>query len=282
VSSPGERRGGRAATPLAAAGLALAQLWLAAGCGPATPPAGPARGGAAHGQPAAGERSATVVASRAGAPGAPARVVGRVRFDGPPPERAPIGPALRTTGCTHDGRAPLGEDVVVGEDGGLADVLLALVDPGPAPPELDPSGPLEIDQRACTFVPHLVALRTGQAVRVANGDATAHNVRLVAERNPTVNRTIAAGGPPVELRLERAERARLACDLHPWMSAWLCALEHPWFAVSAADGSFHIGDVPSGEQRLEAWHPILGTLVSPPFQVEPGATVELRLTFALP
>ena len=50
----------------------------------------------------------------------------------------------------------------------------------------------------------------------------------------------------------------LECTLHPWMKAWVGVLDHPWFAVSRADGTFSIDGVPPGEYELESWHEKLG------------------------
>jgi hypothetical protein len=48
------------------------------------------------------------------------------------------------------------------------------------------------------------------------------------------------------------------CNIHSWMHAWIGVLEHPYFAVTGADGAFEIKNVPSGEYTLEAWHEKLG------------------------
>ena len=36
-------------------------------------------------------------------------------------------------------------------------------------------------------------------------------------------------------------------------------LDHPYFAITDADGSFSIPDLPPGEYVIEAWHERLGT-----------------------
>ena len=78
--------------------------------------------------------------------------------------------------------------------------------------------------------------------------------------------------------MEKAEAVSLKCDIHPWMSAWLWVEDHPWYALSAADGSFAIEGVPPGTYTVEARHPTLGherrEVVVPP---SGAASVELHL-----
>ena len=52
---------------------------------------------------------------------------------------------------------------------------------------------------------------------------------------------------------------RFKCDVHPWMGAYMGVLDHPFFAVSGADGSFEIDGLPAGDYVIEAWHETLGT-----------------------
>jgi hypothetical protein len=50
----------------------------------------------------------------------------------------------------------------------------------------------------------------------------------------------------------------LQCNQHPWMRAYVSVLPHPYFAVSAADGSFQIKNLPPGEYTLVAVHEKFG------------------------
>ena len=47
--------------------------------------------------------------------------------------------------------------------------------------------------------------------------------------------------------------------IHSWMRAWVGAVEHPYFAVTGADGSFELKNLPPGEYTVEAWHEQYGT-----------------------
>ncbi len=43
------------------------------------------------------------------------------------------------------------------------------------------------------------------------------------------------------------------CNQHPWMKAYIGVLKHPFFAVTAQDGSFTIKGVPPGTYTVVAW-----------------------------
>jgi hypothetical protein len=50
----------------------------------------------------------------------------------------------------------------------------------------------------------------------------------------------------------------IKCNRHPWMIAWAGVVAHPFFAVSASDGTFSIKGLPPGEYELEAVHEKFG------------------------
>ena len=58
--------------------------------------------------------------------------------------------------------------------------------------------------------------------------------------------------------MEQARIVDIQCDVHPWMSAYLYPVKNPYFAITEADGSFEITDVPPGKHLLRLWHETLG------------------------
>ncbi len=182
---------------------------------------------------------------------------GCVRLAGEPPEPLAI-PLIRE--CQSHGETAPDERLLVGQDGGLAGALIHVRRglSGYALPEAQPAQ-VELDQVGCRYVPHVLALRAGDTLRVRNCDGLTHNVRVSAPKNGiALNRSQARGSAPLELRFERAELgARVACDLHPWMGAVLYVLDHPFYAVSGSDGGFAIAGLPEGAYELEVVHPEL-------------------------
>jgi uncharacterized protein (DUF2141 family) len=49
------------------------------------------------------------------------------------------------------------------------------------------------------------------------------------------------------------------CNIHHWMRAYIGAVQHPYFAVTGADGTFEIKNLPPGEYSVAAWQEKLGT-----------------------
>jgi Carboxypeptidase regulatory-like domain len=45
---------------------------------------------------------------------------------------------------------------------------------------------------------------------------------------------------------------------HPWERAYVAILSHPFFAVSARNGSYHISGLPPGQYVVVAWHERFG------------------------
>ena len=45
----------------------------------------------------------------------------------------------------------------------------------------------------------------------------------------------------------------VACDVHPWMRAYLGVVPHPFFSVTGADGAYELRGLPAGTYLIEAW-----------------------------
>ncbi len=183
------------------------------------------------------------------------RLSGTVSFQGEPPRRATISGPLRSE-CGHAGPEALSERVIVND--GRVENVYVYVQRGlsgwipPAPPEQ----PVLLDQRGCIYSPHVLALQVGTPLHVRNSDTTNHNVNVRAPKNDrSGNRNMGPGQNELVFDFTRDERKILfKCDIHPWMSAWLHVAEHPFFAVTAADGTWAIEGLPPGDYMLEFLH----------------------------
>jgi plastocyanin len=110
-----------------------------------------------------------------------------------------------------------------------------------------------MEQRNKTFLPHVLAIRTGTLVDFPNFDPIFHN----AFSNYNGRRFDIGLYPPHSSRsvlFERSGIVRVFCNIHPNMSAVILALDTPYFATTAKDGTFRIEDVPAGEYRLRVFH----------------------------
>ena len=69
------------------------------------------------------------------------------------------------------------------------------------------------------------------------------------------------------------------CDVHPWMRAWVGVFDHPWFAVTSADGAFRLANVAPGSYTLIAWQERFGEL-SREVRVDADRPVTINFEFA--
>src|SRR5204863_1113955 len=108
----------------------------------------------------------------------------------------------------------------------------------------------------CMYEPHILALAIGQELKVKNSDGFLHNVHSLAEKNPGFNfgQPTQDDGKAVPDQPKVAEIFHVKCDVHPWMSAYIAVFDHPFFAVSKADGTYTIKNVPDGDYTLQFWH----------------------------
>jgi hypothetical protein len=117
----------------------------------------------------------------------------------------------------------------------------------------------ELDQSNCEFQPYVLPMHQDQPLVIKASDPMInHNVHVTAFTNESPNRMVEPQGK-LELKLV-AERhpIRIACDLHPWMKSYVMVFDHPFFATTAADGSFQIEGVPPGTQNLVLWQERVG------------------------
>ena len=213
--------------------------------------------------------------------GSGATVTGRVTLTGtPPPEREITMDAA--CGALH-AEKPKTRVYAVDPSQGLADVFVRVKSGLSGAARFPtPSAPVILDQRNCEYVPYVAALQTGQALQVLNSDPLLHNVHLVPDArtgNKEANRAQMAGQKPLNVVFDHPELfLTFKCDVHRWMFAYVCVSEHPYFAVTARDGSFAISGLPPGKYVLEAVHRRAGAVSQ---EIEALAGQPLTVDFAL-
>ena len=104
-----------------------------------------------------------------------------------------------------------------------------------------------------TFTPHVVALRTWSKVRFPNLDPFFHNAFSNYD-GEMFDIGLHPPGSSREVIFRRPGVVRLFCNIHPTMSAVIVVLDTPWFAVSNAQGTFRITELPPGEYRLKLFY----------------------------
>jgi plastocyanin len=118
-----------------------------------------------------------------------------------------------------------------------------------------PSTAATLDQNGCHYKPHVMGVVAKQDITITNSDPTTHNIHFTPKNNPDWNQSQVNGAAPMTHKLSVAEvLVPVKCNQHPWMKAYVGVLKHPFFSVSAEDGSFTIKGVPPGKYTVVAWH----------------------------
>ena len=204
-------------------------------------------------------------------------VAGTVRLSAslPPPAETPVLKDQATCGeHTPDPSLELGKENTI------ANVVVSLVGvtQGKEMPALP--APAKLDQKQCVYIPHIQILTPGTSVDIYNSDPILHNVHAYLSASNTIfNLALPVQGFRIRRRLDDPGLVSLKCDAgHTWMSGYIVVQEHPYYALTTADGAYLIEDIPAGEYRLRIWHEWLGEF-EVPVVVEAGTmtTVELEL-----
>ena len=66
---------------------------------------------------------------------------------------------------------------------------------------------------------------------------------------------------PVEFKKEESLPTKVGCNIHSWMGGYVLIRKDPYAAVSGADGTFEIKDLPIGKElEFQLWHEAAGNL----------------------
>ena len=209
-----------------------------------------------------GEEAAPIAEAPAAAPAATAAsgngvISGTIAYvNGDPDAAIDMNADPICLGMHPDGKH---SEKVVADGGGLANAFVYVKSglSGSYPP---PGDNALLDQKGCMYTPHVSGMQVGQKLVIRNSDETLHNVHARPAKNDEFNQGQPFAGMELEKTFDQAEvMIPFKCDVHPWMASYLGVLDHPFFAVSGADGSFSIGGLPAGDYEVEAWHEELGT-----------------------
>ena len=155
----------------------------------------------------------------------------------------------------------MSEDFLVGAKGELAGVIVYIKRGLKKVTYPVPTERLLLDQKSCRYVPHIAVLRVGQPLVIRNSDNHEHNVHWMPGVNGEMNKPMNSAFDLDPLTFSKTQIASaIKCDIHGWMESYVAVLPHPCWAITKADGTFEISEVPPGSLKLAAWHEALGEL----------------------
>jgi hypothetical protein len=182
-------------------------------------------------------------------------LTGTVKFDGTPPAPGKVTVSKDPQVCGTDKVAP---ELRVAAGGGIANVVVVVKATKGKKLDLPAQNPV-FDQKGCEFHPHVLVFPAGSTVDVLNSDGILHNIHTTSQANPPTNQAQPKFKPKIQIKIEKPEwPIKVQCDAHGWMNAYWIVQEHPYVAVTDANGAFTIGDIPPGEYEVEVWHEKLG------------------------
>jgi plastocyanin len=236
-------------TKLFSIGMAAIMALAAAGCG--------SKESSTSQQPAAtapAVSAKTVDAATAGS------VTGTVTLDGKPVLAKPINMSAEPY-CQKAHPTPVvPPEVVTGDKGALANVVIFVKDGLGDYVFTAPTGPAQLNQQGCMYDPHIITLMTGQTFEVKNSDQTTHNIHPMPKDNRDWNKSQPPGADPIDETFARPELAiPVKCNVHPWMKSYIFVFKNPYYAVTSKDGTFELKNLPPGTYTIEAWHEKYGT-----------------------
>ncbi len=223
-----------------------------------------------------------------GGTGAPGTLVGRVVFkesSGKQPTQAVIikkGTSTKDPEFCGANADILSEELLVSDDGGIANVFVYLEKPPAGFKTEVPSETIPFDQKGCVFLTHALVCQVGQTLKVLNDDGVTHNTRTVPQKNTGENFTVGKGeraGLTLIYKKPESIPVTVKCDLHAWMSAYHLPLNHPFGVVSGKDGKFKIENLPAGNYEFKVWHEKVGFLNRKlKISIKGGETTEVPIT----
>ena len=183
-------------------------------------------------------------------------ITGVATWKGELPDIPPIEIAADTNICGEEATSQA--LLVNAKNNGVSFVLVYLegVEQGKAPADK-----YWLHMVNCQFTEHIFPFVRTQVMAMVNHDPFFHNPHFFNSRNASLL-NVPMPEPDVEidhkflrtpLRNEKG-MMRLQCDVHNNMNAYWAGFNHPYFAVTDADGKFEIRGVPPGKYTVVAWH----------------------------
>ena len=157
----------------------------------------------------------------------------------------------------------------------LPPVLVSLTVPGvkvAAPPE----APVTNDK--CRFGPRVSLVRPNGTVAMTSKDTVLHTMHAAAaDTRVLFNVSLPIPNMKISKPIDKPGVVMLTCSTHTRMRGYLFVTEE-LAAISGADGSFKLDNVPAGSYDIRVWHEALKAAVPTRVVVKDGETVTLNVT----
>jgi plastocyanin len=184
-------------------------------------------------------------------------VSGKVTYTGTPAKQKPIDMSKEPS-CAKQHATPVTTETVVAGAGNTLENVVVYISAG-ADDASAPAQAITFTQKGCQYIPHVIALHTGQELDVVNSDQTSHNIHPLAKVNREWNKSQPPGAPPIKDKFDTPEFISVKCNIHPWMHGWFAVLKTNHYSISGDTGGFSLPNLPPGKYTITAWHEDYGT-----------------------
>jgi plastocyanin len=179
-------------------------------------------------------------------------ISGKVTYTGTPVKQKSIDMSKEPS-CAKQHATPVTTETVVTGPNNALDNVVVYISAGADDANV-PSQAVTFTQKGCQYLPHVIAMHTGQELQVVNDDQTSHNIHPLAKVNREWNKSQPPGSPAIDAKFDQPEFISVKCNIHPWMHGWFVVLKTNHYAISKDGGGFSLPNLPPGKYTVTAWH----------------------------
>ena len=111
-----------------------------------------------------------------------------------------------------------------------------------------------MDQKNKTFIPHVLPVQVGTAVKFPNSDDIRHQVYSFSPAK-TFNLPLYKGTPANPIVFTSAGVVTLGCNIHDTMNGYIVVVDTPYFEKTESSGRVELRGLPAGKYVVRVWHP---------------------------
>ena len=149
--------------------------------------------------------------------------------------------------------------------------------------DVDATGTATITRWNRQLLPRIQTVRAGQALRLVNRGPAGMAPMINFLKNSPLGPALPAGAAAMQFRIQRAETIpiRVSDSIVPWLTAYLMVQDHPYMAVSDANGVFELANLPYGQITLKLWHESFGYLQHVTWNGQPAELTRGKLELSV-
>lgn len=145
---------------------------------------------------------------------------------------------------------------------------------------------IDLASEDCALDPRVQATVVGATVNVTNADKLLHKLVFtpIGTHDTLTVMPFFNNGQvvPSERLTKRSGIVEVRCAFHPWTRAYIAVFDHPYFAVTNANGAFTIDSLPPGSYRMMVWHEGAARPVEQQITVAANATARADVALTIP